>query len=102
MVERFHGQLKTSLRARLASSDWFNHLPWVLLSLRGAPKDSSTVSAADFPFLFQFYKTFKLKLILKILVKLCKLLLLIIEPLETISLVAFKAFPILADPLIFD
>ena len=27
MVERFHRSLKSSLRARLAGSDWFSHLP---------------------------------------------------------------------------
>ena len=36
MVERFHRQLKNSLRARLAAADWYNHLPWVLLGLRSA------------------------------------------------------------------
>jgi transposase InsO family protein len=37
-VERFHRRLKESLRARLAGSDWPDHLPWVLLGLRAAPR----------------------------------------------------------------
>ena len=41
----YHRQLKDSLRARLASTDWPSHLPWVLLGLRAAPKeDHKTVS----------------------------------------------------------
>ena len=33
IVERFHRQLKVSLRARLAGTVWFHHLPLVLLGL---------------------------------------------------------------------
>ena len=33
IVERFHRQLKVSLRGRLAGTDWFHHLPLVLLGL---------------------------------------------------------------------
>ena len=47
MIERFHRQLKDSLRARLASSDWPSHLPWVLLGLRAAPKEDHNVSADE-------------------------------------------------------
>ena len=47
MIERFHRQLKDSLRARLASADWPSHLPWVLLGLRAAPKEDHNVSAAE-------------------------------------------------------
>ena len=47
LVERFHRQLKVSLRARLAGSDWFHHLPLVLLGLRNVPRDDSAVSAAE-------------------------------------------------------
>ncbi len=47
MVERFHRQLKNSLRARLASSDWFDHLPWVLLGLRSVPREDSATSASE-------------------------------------------------------
>jgi hypothetical protein len=47
MVERFHRQLKNSLRARLCGSNWVDHLPWVLLGLRAAPKEDSGVSSAE-------------------------------------------------------
>ena len=47
MVERFHRQLKNSLLARLASSDWFEHLPWVLLGLRTSPREDSATSASE-------------------------------------------------------
>ena len=38
MVERFHRQLKTSLRARLTSPTWTDELPIVLLAIRTTPK----------------------------------------------------------------
>ena len=47
MVERFHRQLKNSLRARLASSSWFEHLPWVLLGLPTSPKEDSATSSSE-------------------------------------------------------
>jgi hypothetical protein len=47
MVERTHGQLKAALRARLAGSRWPEHLPWVLLGLRTAPKEDSGVLEAE-------------------------------------------------------
>jgi hypothetical protein len=47
MVERTHGQLKAALRAQFAGSRWPEHLPWVLLGLRTAPKEDSGVSAAE-------------------------------------------------------
>ena len=47
MVERFHRQLKNSLRARLASSSWFEHLPWVMLGLRTSPREDSATSASE-------------------------------------------------------
>jgi hypothetical protein len=47
MVERCHCQLKDALRARLAANDWPDHLPWVLLGLRVAPKEDSAVSSAE-------------------------------------------------------
>jgi hypothetical protein len=47
MVERVHRQLKDSLRARLAGNKWPEHLPWVLLGLRAAPKDESGLSSAE-------------------------------------------------------
>jgi transposase InsO family protein len=43
-VERFHRRLKDSLRARLASNDWPQHLPWVMLCLRAAPREDSGLS----------------------------------------------------------
>jgi len=33
LVERLHRRLKDSLKARAAGSDWFHHLPWVLLGI---------------------------------------------------------------------
>ena len=42
MVERFHRQLKNSLLTRLASSNWFEHLPWVLLGFCTSPREDST------------------------------------------------------------
>jgi transposase InsO family protein len=47
MVERAHRQLKDALRARLAGPAWPDHLPWVLLGLRSAPKENSGVSSAE-------------------------------------------------------
>jgi hypothetical protein len=47
MVERVHRQLKDSLRAQLAGDKWPEHLLWVLLGLRAAPKDSSGISSAE-------------------------------------------------------
>ena len=47
IVERFHRQLKVSLRARLAGTDWFAHLPLVLLGLRSVPREDSSVSASE-------------------------------------------------------
>ena len=47
MVERCHRQLKDALRARTAGSDWPSHLPWVLLGLWAAPKESSGISSTE-------------------------------------------------------
>ena len=47
LVERFHRSLKSSLRARLAGSDWFSHLPLVLLCLRATPKDDTGLSVSE-------------------------------------------------------
>jgi transposase InsO family protein len=47
MVERFHRQLKASLRARLEGPDWLAQLPWVLLGLRAAPKEDCALSSAE-------------------------------------------------------
>jgi transposase InsO family protein len=50
MVERCHGQLNAALRARLASTEWPDHLPWVLLCLKSAPKEDSAISSAELMF----------------------------------------------------
>jgi transposase InsO family protein len=47
MVERVHRQLKDALRSRLAGVLWPQHLPWVLLGLREAPKEDSGISSAE-------------------------------------------------------
>ena len=47
MVERAHRSLKESLKARLASVEWPEHLPWVLLGLRTAPREDEGVSSAE-------------------------------------------------------
>jgi hypothetical protein len=47
MVERSHRQLKDALRARLADTHWTLHLPWVLLGLRAAPKESGGTCSAE-------------------------------------------------------
>ena len=39
--------LKVSLRARLAGTDWFHHLPLVLLGIRSVPREDSSVSASE-------------------------------------------------------
>ena len=44
MIERFHRSLKSSLRARLAGSDWVAHLHLVMLSFRFSSKDDSGLS----------------------------------------------------------
>ena len=41
MIEHFHRSLNTALLARLAGSDWFIHLPLVLLGLRSVPKEDT-------------------------------------------------------------
>jgi hypothetical protein len=46
-VERFHWQLKDSLWAGLDRLDWLEHLPWILLGLRAAPREDFGVSAAE-------------------------------------------------------
>jgi transposase InsO family protein len=50
MVERLHRQVKEALRARQCGASRMEHLPWVLLGLRAAPKDDSGVSAAEVVF----------------------------------------------------
>jgi Integrase core domain/Integrase zinc binding domain len=50
LVERLHWQFKEALQARQAGVNWEEHLPWVLLGLRVAPKEDSGVSAAQLTF----------------------------------------------------
>lgn len=50
MVERTHRQLKDALRSRLAGDKWPEHLPWVLMGLRSAPKEDTAVSSAELVF----------------------------------------------------
>ncbi len=47
MVERFHCQLKASLRARLINQQWMIRLPWVLLGVRAASKEECGLSSAE-------------------------------------------------------
>jgi hypothetical protein len=47
MVERFHQQLKDTLRARLVNHDWHSQLLWVLLGLRAARKEDCGLSSAE-------------------------------------------------------
>ncbi len=47
IVERAHRQLKASLRARGANTNWPSHLPWVLLGLHASPKEVSGFSSAE-------------------------------------------------------
>ena len=47
LVERMHRRLKDALRARATSANWLQDLPWVLLSIRTAPREDTSVSAAE-------------------------------------------------------
>ena len=47
MVERVHRQLKDALPAREAGAEWPEHLLWVLLGLRAAPKETTGISSAQ-------------------------------------------------------
>jgi hypothetical protein len=47
LVERLHRQLKEALRAHGGGGLWVEHLPWVLLGIRAAPKEGAGVSAAE-------------------------------------------------------
>jgi len=47
MIERWHRQLKNALRARNCGAAWLEHLPWVLLGLRVAPKEDNDISSAE-------------------------------------------------------
>ena len=47
MVERIQRTLKAALCARGGAAAWKDHLPWVLLGMRAAPREESGVSAAE-------------------------------------------------------
>ena len=47
MVERFHRQLKSSLKARLTTPHWMDELPLVLLGIRSSWKEDADCSTAD-------------------------------------------------------
>ena len=47
MVERIHRTLKAALCARGGAAAWKDHLPWVLLGMRAAPREETGVSAAE-------------------------------------------------------
>ena len=47
LVECFYRQLKNALKSRACRVDWAEHLPWVMLGIRAAPKEDSAVSAAE-------------------------------------------------------
>lgn len=48
IVERWHSRLKTALKSH--GSNWFDHLPVVLMGLRSAPRDETGISAAEYTF----------------------------------------------------
>ena len=43
MVERIHRTLKAALCARGGAAAWKDHLPWVLLGMRAAPREETGV-----------------------------------------------------------
>ena len=47
MVERIHRTLKAALCARGGAAAWKDHLPWVLLGMRAAPREETGVSAVE-------------------------------------------------------
>ena len=66
MIECFHRSLKTALHARLAGSDWFLHLPLILVGLWSVPKEdtgfsiSKTVFGSPLPVPGEFLESSKL------------------------------------------
>lgn len=50
LMERLHRTLKAALRACLALLDWYDHLPWILLSLQCTPKEDLGACPADINF----------------------------------------------------
>ena len=47
LVERFHRNLKASLKTRLTGQNWMDELPLVLLGTRTAPKEDLNTSSAE-------------------------------------------------------
>ena len=47
LIERFHRNLKASLKARLIGPNWMDELPWVLLGTRTTPKEDLNTSSAE-------------------------------------------------------
>ena len=47
MVERIHRTLKAAIAARGGALAWADHLPWVLLGMRAAPREETGVSAGE-------------------------------------------------------
>jgi Integrase core domain/Integrase zinc binding domain len=47
MVEQLHRQLKGALRARVCGASWLEHLPWVMMGIRAAPKEEANISPAQ-------------------------------------------------------
>ena len=47
LVERFHRQLKASLKVLLHSPNWSDGLPWVLLGIRSTPKEDLETCPAE-------------------------------------------------------
>ena len=47
LVERFHRNLKASLKTRLNGPNWMDELPWALLGTRTAPKEDLNTSSAE-------------------------------------------------------
>ena len=50
LIERFHRNLKASLKARLIGPNWMDELPWVLLGTRTTPKEDLNTSSAELVF----------------------------------------------------
>ena len=50
MVERFHRQLKQSLKASESGKSWLEHLTWALLGLRAAHTKDATVTSVEVVF----------------------------------------------------
>ena len=47
LVERFHRTMKTALRSRMTSDNWWDELPWIMLGVRTASKEDLNMSTAE-------------------------------------------------------